>query len=235
MRLQSIKYEEFEGGDQEWILEGLTLGSINLLVGKNATGKSRTLRVIVGLAQLLCGLRSPAHFSTGKYEVCFQNGKDDLKYQFHFKDKEVLTESLTVNGDTKLQRAEGGEGTIYAERVNKGMDIEFQTPQDELAAFVRRDLKQHSFLEPLHIWASSVRHYEFGTSLGKENFAIQVKKGGFVADGKNASEIIGVFQRAKRDFQSTFADLVIKDMAKVDYPITEIGIRPPVSIQFERV
>ena len=51
MQLQSIKYSEFEGGYQDWILDGLQLGMRNLVVGENASGKTQTLGVISGLAQ----------------------------------------------------------------------------------------------------------------------------------------------------------------------------------------
>ena len=46
MQLVSISYKEFEGQDQEWTLDKLTLKDRNLLVGKNATGKTRVLNII---------------------------------------------------------------------------------------------------------------------------------------------------------------------------------------------
>ena len=52
MRLVTLSYKEYEGRDQEWILDHLALGSRNLLVGKNATGRSRTLNVFVGAARV---------------------------------------------------------------------------------------------------------------------------------------------------------------------------------------
>ena len=232
MQLTSISYKEFEGQDQEWTLDGLTLGRINLLVGKNATGKSRTLNLIGGLAQLLCGDRSPTLLS-GSYRATFVEGEKRMVYSLRIEDRQVLSESFTVDGVNLLKRGENGEGLIYADKINKGMMIEFQTPQDELAAFVRRDSKQHSFLEPLHAWGIGVRHYSFGTPLGKDHFPIVVKKGGAVPDGKKADEVVGLFMRAKKDFRERFVGAVVRDMESVDYPISEIGVAAPVSIQFE--
>jgi len=57
MQLTRLEYSEYEGKEQEWTLEGLTLGKRNLLVGKNATGKTRTLNVIAGLAMFAAWLR----------------------------------------------------------------------------------------------------------------------------------------------------------------------------------
>jgi len=52
MFLKSIKYAQFGEIPRLWKLEGCTLDNINLIVGKNATGKSRTLNIINGLANL---------------------------------------------------------------------------------------------------------------------------------------------------------------------------------------
>ena len=50
MELYSLKYKQDEGVDREWGFDGLSLHKINLIVGKNASGKSRTLNVM-GLLQ----------------------------------------------------------------------------------------------------------------------------------------------------------------------------------------
>jgi len=55
MRLVSMNYVQWEGTPREWRIDGVLLGSVNLLVGSNASGKSRTLNVIAGLAKLLAG------------------------------------------------------------------------------------------------------------------------------------------------------------------------------------
>ena len=55
MLLKSISYAEQEGRDQEWVLEEMPLGKRNLIVGRNATGKTRALNVIGNVAKLICG------------------------------------------------------------------------------------------------------------------------------------------------------------------------------------
>jgi hypothetical protein len=45
MRLKSLEYVEHAREPGEWALTGLTLGDINLLVGKNASGKTRILNI----------------------------------------------------------------------------------------------------------------------------------------------------------------------------------------------
>ena len=48
MKLYKLDYSQYEGEPQEWKIVNCTFGDINLIVGKNATGKTRTLNVIRG-------------------------------------------------------------------------------------------------------------------------------------------------------------------------------------------
>ncbi|MDR3172432.1 MAG: hypothetical protein LBU17_12580, partial [Treponema sp.] len=52
MILQEINYYEFDGQANSWSLKNLTIEKINLLVGKNATGKTRTMSVIARLGSM---------------------------------------------------------------------------------------------------------------------------------------------------------------------------------------
>lgn len=60
MRLKSVSYSEFLGEPKEWSISDFTLEPINLVVGKNATGKTRTLNVLSGLGKLLSGRQKPS-------------------------------------------------------------------------------------------------------------------------------------------------------------------------------
>jgi AAA15 family ATPase/GTPase len=54
MKLDQFEYIYNRGEPNEWRIDGCQLGNINLIVGKNATGKSRIVRVIYLLSELLC-------------------------------------------------------------------------------------------------------------------------------------------------------------------------------------
>lgn len=113
MRLQSLKYIEHADTPQEWSIEGLSLGQTTLIVGKNATGKSRTLNVIGSLAAQLSGRRSPS--LSGRYECRFIDAADNYTYFLTMHEEEVTAETLQMNGNVMLERKTGGQGTIYAE------------------------------------------------------------------------------------------------------------------------
>jgi hypothetical protein len=234
MRLVTFRYQEFAGKDQEWILDDLTLGPRNLLVGRNATGKTRTLNVIGALAKILCGQRAPTLVS-GDFVACFDHGGKKVTYRMRAEDEKVVMEDLAIDGRVLLQRGDGGVGKIFAAQIDGGKEITFQTPQNELAAAVRRDAIQHPFLQPLYEWASAVRHFYFGTPLGKDSFAVILPQGArnpADADDKDATQVVGIYRKAVKELgEASFKKRMLSDLERVGYPADEISVGPPISIR----
>lgn len=227
MKLKSIDYAEREGDRQAWSLERLQLGQRTLLVGKNASGKSRTLNVINGLARHLAGLHPPSE--SGTYNCEFEHEGKAYTYHCMCKSSEVVAEVLVIDGKVCLERGVGGIGKIWAEQIDNGKFIPFQTPSSEFAAVARRDSIQHSFLEPLFQWAAALRHFQFGSNLGKDLFAVFVSKGNEVNE-RDQTAVVGLFRNAKRDFGERFTSALIRDMAEVGYYLESIDLGPPVSV-----
>jgi len=229
MQLESVKYSELENTLQEWTLEGLHLGARNLIVGKNASGKTRVLNIIGSLASYLAGLR-PLGFS-GDYDFTFDADGKTLKYEVKLEQQQVVKEKFSVDGCVMLDRGPNGEGVIRADDIQGGTDIRFQTPPHQLAAVARRDAIQHKFLEPLHAWASSLRIYYFGTYLGKDRLAIFLE-GGAPWDERDPNNVVSLYRRAEEEFQEDFRRAIIADMHELEYDVEEVGIRPPTSLHF---
>ena len=229
MRLQSIRFAENENTPQEWTLEGLSLGSRNLIVGKNASGKSRTISVIFTLARQLAGLTPPN--GSNSYDCIFSHGTIEYRYQFQVREQVVITEKLTIANIVRLDRGAAGEGTIFAEEIEGGKDVRFQTPINAFAAVMRRDSIQHKFLEPLYEWASSLRYYPFGSFLGKDIFSVVVPLGAAALDERDPNAVVPIFRQANKEYGSKFIDALKADLAKIDYPVSEIGTKAPTSIK----
>ena len=230
MRLQSIKYSEHVGGLQEWVLDGLALESKNLIVGKNATGKTRSLNVIGALARFLAGLQGPPLSST--YDCLFTHKGQKYQYALVAEEQQVKVERLLVDGELKLERGEGGVGHIWAQEIDGGTQVKFQTPTTEFAAVARRDSIQHAFLEPLFEWATSLRHYYFGTSLGKDTLAIRLLRERVVVDERDPNALVGLFRQARDEFGEKFTSSLVDDLAAVDYTVKSVDIGSPVSVRF---
>lgn len=131
-----------------------------------------------------------------------------------------------------LSRGDGGKGTIFAEALEGGKNIDFQTPPSGLAVVTRRDTIQHKFLEPLYEWGISLRHYHFGRTLGKERFDLFEKgKGNEKINDRDENQIVALYRQAVKEFNDDFTAVIINDMREIDYDIQEIGLRAPVSIR----
>lgn len=230
MRLKTIRYSEHAGMPQEWELEDLTLGSLNLLVGKNSSGKTRTLNVINGLAKMLCGEVKSVLIS-GNYDITFENGGKKIRYVLHYENSSIIKEEFSVGNKKLLMRGAGGKGKIcYVKQANKM--IPFQTPPKELAVVSRQDSIQHPFFADLHEWGKSVRHYEFGGTLGKKTILFLREGEKALNDPSSSTEqVIAVFRLGERDFGTRFTKLIMRHMAGIGFPLSNIGLRPPVAFK----
>jgi AAA domain, putative AbiEii toxin, Type IV TA system len=223
MRLIAFQYFQHEGTPREWGLHKLRLDTVNLIVGKNASGKSWTLNVIRKLASLLAA-ESRVDFSTGHFKATFQDGKATVEYELKIENLMVVQETLKNGQDLLLDRGHGGKGTIKAIELDR--DMNFQTPENELAVVARRDSIQHPYLEALHQWGSRLYYYPFGTSLGKDTLTV------FTADGpptdvKNATQVVGIFRKGKKDFGQPFTQAIVNDLNNLGYDIEDISLAVP--------
>jgi len=231
MQLKSMKYSQYKGKPQEWRLEGFTPGAINLIVGRNGTGKTRTLNVIGGLGKLLAG-ETPL-FKTGHYEVSFDKAGKNIEYTLHYEDMKVLEERLVVAGKQVLDRGAGGQGKIYAEKIRKGENIDFQAPENQLACVTRRDSLQHPYFEDLYEWGKNLRQYLFGEKLGKDFYEV-FKKGQPEADLdlKDTNKVVAIFHKGKKGYDERFLEGIKSDMGRIGFEIEDIDVGSPISFTF---
>lgn len=228
MKFQSAAYHQFEGQPQEWRFDEVAFDAVTLLVGKNASGKTRTLNVIAGLARLLGGEIKP-HFVSGNYAFKFDDRPDAYAYELKLKQSTVEYESLRKNGQVLLERGADGAGKIFSEK--RGELVEFQAPTSDLAAAVRRDNIQHSFFEKLYQWGKGMRHFSFGTALGKSHYLILRDEKDALDSSSDTNKVVETFRRAVGKFGDKFVANVIEDMNAVDYEITAVGAKNASMIQ----
>ncbi|RPI82676.1 MAG: ATP-binding protein [Nitrosopumilales archaeon] len=237
MKLTKIVYVELEGTPYEWRLEESTFDEINLIVGKNAIGKSRTISIINGLAAILSRVKKISWLS-GNYQVEFDNMGKLIRYELEYKDRVVTHEKLVVNGDTKLIRGKDGTGYIRAEELDiDGM--KFQIPTDEVAAYSRRDMIQHPFLEALNKWGSSNYLFYFGTDLGKSRLGLPFGesmvglKSSLYLPKNNPDVIVYVLLHGLDKYGTRYAKTIIKDMRQIGYDIDMVGVETPSNLIIE--
>ncbi len=224
MKLYKFSYTEHEGLPEEWKTVECTLDDVNLIVGKNASGKSRTLNVLKGLSDLL-SVPSELKYTTGSYEVEFKDEASSLVYNLNYKNIEVISEKLTIDEEIVLTRTHDGKGKIKLDET--GELIEFQTGVRQVAAASKRDLIQHPFLEKLLEWGEGLIKYEFGTQLGRDVIIIAAPGTNIAEKGPNIKDAKGavvIFKKGFDEFGQEFVDTIISDMKVIGYDLKDVGI-----------
>ena len=97
----------------EWSIDGLVLGQLNLLVGRNATGKSRTLNVIGCLANILSN--APQGSSRWQFR-CHVQQLTDSRCDVLEADGEKVTKEQVFTGDdkkAKLDRTDASPKPVF--------------------------------------------------------------------------------------------------------------------------
>jgi energy-coupling factor transporter ATP-binding protein EcfA2 len=232
MQIKNIEYKQYEGDKREWTVEPASFGQINLLVGKNASGKTRILNVMVGLARLLAG-KQQVLFETGDFKATLvtPNGKSFV-YEVSMLNNLVNREYLSCGDNQYLTREGSGPGKIKTEP--KGEMVDFQIKPNQLAIFSKRDSLQYPFLEEIAAWAEGTEHYEFATLFGPSaigNPAVLVSMDQIHDPEKVLSRDFGQREllqlpvaAAISKFGDDFKRAIITDMNQVGYDLEDMGV-----------
>lgn len=225
MLLNKFDYSEFEGENRSWTISGASFGKINLIVGKNASGKSRLLGCIDGLGKLLTLRRIP--FISGTFDAEFLRiDNDKLQFKVELEDRVVKKEELKSDSIHYIKRTVDGKGKI----LNKdGQDVSFEIPTDELIS-TRQDELQYPYLKQLNDWGKNVRLFRFAdrtdkttlyTSPGTSNTSK------ITFDIKNTIQTLEIFKKGIDEFGSIYKERIINDLNKIGFSTDNIDIGIP--------
>jgi len=223
MYLQSFTFRENAGQNIEWLIDNVSLGEINLVVGKNSSGKTRTLNALSDLVSMLRGKGTTASGPV-TYELLFRNEENLMRYELEYNLETIKSERLYVGEELVLERSAGGTGIVKYEATPGSIFLEFEIPHDQLACFAKRDRLQHPFIEIIHGWAISLRRFDFSGDLGKTRYAL---KSSFEAREMDWSittnSLVPVIHVAEEEHPD-FRDIVLKDMQQIGYDLEDFGI-----------
>lgn len=223
MYLRKLTFRENEGQKIEWLIDNVYLGKINLIVGQNSSGKTRTLNALSDLVDLLAG-SSLVPKVNGRYEVLFLKDDKEVLLECEYDDGIIKKEMLTWKGEKVLERGADGSGWIIYMGGKEKITLEFGISENQLACYAKRDKFQHPFLEHIYEWAWDMRRFDFSGNLGKNIYAL---KGSYDEDEINFRDtnasLVPVLYTAM-DQHETFRDAVITDMNEIGYNLEDLGI-----------
>lgn len=197
MLVKSFDYNNFM-----WKLDTIYLDKLNLIVGKNAVGKSKTLNALVEVARFIKGETSSI---VTQNQCCLTfEGRDgtELVYTFEGSAKEIVRESMTVDGVEILTR-EGEHAMVKGESVNP--------PLNKLVIQTQRDTTKFPEFEDVMSWAEHTRGFSFSDLSSSKPFSIP----NMFSEKIDFSELFEKIDEDKRQF-------IIDKMKELGYHINEI-------------
>lgn len=145
--------------DYVWKTDTLTFNKQNLVVGKNAVGKSKLLKALSIVARIVSN-KYPL-YPDEPFRVAFTMFDDpgiSFYYRFEWNGEKVMGEMLTTINleadriETVLERDE--------EHATLSGDV-FNPPSDTLAIHVRRDILKYPYIEQFISWAENLVYISF--------------------------------------------------------------------------
>lgn len=223
MYLTKLSFRENAGKKIEWLIDNVRLGEINLMVGKNSSGKTRTLNALSDLVSMLRGQGTSASGPVS-YELHFRNSENLMRYELEYDQETIQMERLYMAEELVLERGEGGNGIIKYESTPGSIFLEFEIPHYQLACYAKRDRLQHPFIEIVHGWAISLRRFDFSGDLGKTRYALKTAFEAKEIDWSITNDsLVPVITIAEEEFPQ-FREQVLKDMRAISYALEDFGI-----------
>lgn len=223
MYLQRFTFTENAGQKIEWLIDQVHLDMINLVVGKNSSGKTRTLNAISDLVRMLKG-QGTASGGPVTYELSFRKGDDTLEYTLSYSPETIRSEHLRVNGELVLERGEMGAGKIKYEATEGAIFLGFEIPHDQLAAYAKRDRLQHPFIESIHTWAVGLRRFDFSGELGKNRYALKSVFEAREMDWSITNNSLVPALTLAMETHPSFKEQVLIDMKRIAYDLEDFGV-----------
>ncbi len=215
MILSKLSYYENKDKDNYWEIKDLCFNKINLIIGLNATGKTRLVRVISGFAKIVS---RKSKFLNGNWNLEFVN--NEIKYQYILQINKglVKTEKIKVDNRIVLKRS-NENGEIYSEISGKKQKI--NPPNNALVLHIRRDIKEYSFFEEFISWAENFIGYNF-TSVRPNNISIPIDPDNIeLFDDLGATPyILKKMLVNKQDIKS-----IKQYLEDINYPVDDINVK----------
>jgi len=215
MILTKLNYYENKNKENYWEIKDLNFNMLNLIVGLNATGKTRLVRVISALAKIIT---RKSKLLNGNWNVEFKNNGETYKYELQIDNGLVIYEEIKIGRRIVLIRNDE-KGKIYS--ITKDKKIIINPPNNALTLHVRRDVKEFSFFEDFYNWSDNFIGYNF-TNVRPNQIAIPMDADHFEYF-ENLNSTPYILKKLLNDEKSI--KRILDDLEEIGYPLERINVK----------
>ena len=197
MTVHSFEYDEYV-----WKLDTIYLDKLNLIVGKNAVGKSKTLNSMVQVARFIKG--DISGILDHSCRIVFKDDDDkELVYSYKGNPSEISSESMIYDNRIIISR-DSEHAQIKEEPVNP--------PTNKLVIQSQRDTNKYPEFELVMSWAEHTRGFSFSDLSSSKPYIIP----SMFSEKIDFSELFMKLDEEKKKF--------VKDkMCELGYKVTKIA------------
>lgn len=207
---ESIKYmilSSFKYSTASWTLSEVSpLQFSTLLVGCNATGKTRTIKALQNVTSFMQSQRLLFNDERFEAKLVFsepQTPKWVMEYELSVSPERILLERLVVDGSVLIERTQ-------ASATYRGMSI--NPPEGKLVVQTRRDSKDYPEIEKLMSWVEGVVYVSFSDI---NPYTIVSPKVGWINPIP--------FSQIVESLNNEDKEIVFKQARQLDYGISEMS------------
>lgn len=206
MKLIVFKYSE-----PGWNLNFTQFAEQILLVGKNASGKSKTIKALAKVGAIISQRISISEKEVMNVVLGFDMGEGGLVYTFSLSKGHVVNEELSytdfkTNDEFKIISRQQSECLLLNETINP--------PINKLVVNVRRDTQMYPVMEQLQVWAENIVGFSFNET---DMYGDSDNDSWFYGYKNRLNDIVVDMENTEGAKEEFYAKL-----KEVDYDVTEI-------------
>ena len=198
MIITSFDYQEFN-----WSLSNIPFGNLNLIVGKNAVGKSKTLDSLVRTVKIIKGDLSGVFLGHQCRLVFKLDDNEEMEFSYSITRNNTIESEFLKRGNEVIVERDGSVTRIKGETVNP--------PSNKLCIQSQRDTTKYPEFEAIMQWAEQIIGFSF-SDLSSSNYYMVPS---MFNDRKELSELFEHISDERKEF-------IKEKMHDLDYGVGSI-------------
>ena len=198
MIITSFDYQEFN-----WNLSSIPFGNLNLIVGKNAVGKSKTLDSLVRTVKIIKGDLSGVFWGHQCRLVFKLDDNEEMEFSYSITRNNTIESEFLKRGNEVIVERDDSIARIKGETVNP--------PSNKLCIQSQRDTTKYPEFEAIMQWAEQIKGFSF-SDLSSSNYYMVPS---MFNDRKELSELFEHISEERKEF-------IKEKMHDLDYGVGSI-------------